>query len=413
MSGGNVNIGGSNDDASYRYKMPRLVTKIEGRGNGIKTVIVNMSDIAKALHIDPAYPTKFFGVELGAQSKYDKANDKSVVNGAHNQKDLANLLNKFIEIFILCPNCHLPEITMSVKKVIKVDCAACGHNDVLRTDHKLSTYILKNPPVASAKMKRVKENVKSREADEAVTEAKLKEKVATKVKKTKKADNEDDVVWFTDTSAEAQKARQAEEMAAMGISGTVEDRIQNIMESGESTGNALLDERAMKESLRELIEEKATSVAEIVSEFRRIQLARNLPESEKYSLLLEVVLDATKPKEIVLQIETRAELLKEFAGSVEKDRLLIGAVEKFIGLDHKESLFSRTLLVFQALYDQEILAEESILAWHDAPADSSFRVDEATATAIREKVDKFVVWLREADEDGEEAEEEEEEEEEE
>jgi translation initiation factor 2 beta subunit (eIF-2beta)/eIF-5 len=24
-----------------------------GRGNGIKTVIVNMSDIAKALHVDP------------------------------------------------------------------------------------------------------------------------------------------------------------------------------------------------------------------------------------------------------------------------------------------------------------------------------------------------------------------------
>jgi translation initiation factor 5 len=406
MSGGNVNIGGSNDDASYRYKMPRLVTKIEGRGNGIKTVIVNMSDIAKALHIDPSYPTKFFGVELGAQSKYDKANDKAVVNGAHNAKDLANLLTKFIEIFILCPNCHLPETTMTVKKGIKVDCAACGYNDVLRTDHKLSTYILKNPPAASAKMKKVKENVKSREADDAVEEAKTK-KVETKVKKSaKKSDGGDDVVWFTDTSEEAQKARQLEEMASMGISGAVEDRIQNIMES-ESSGNTL-DDKAVKEALKEFIEEKkGTSNAEIVSELRRIQLARNLPDPEKYSLLLEAVLDASQPKTIVAQIEANASLLKSFTGSPDKERLFIGAVEKYLGADHKDVLMNRVLLIFQALYDQEILEEENILAWHASPADTSFRVDESVAKSLREKVDKFIEWLQAADEDEEGDEEEE------
>merc|ERR1711959_375099 len=67
-----INIPSSVDDPSYRYKMPRLISKVEGRGNGIKTAIMNMSDVAGALKRPPSYPTKFFGCELGAQSSYSE-----------------------------------------------------------------------------------------------------------------------------------------------------------------------------------------------------------------------------------------------------------------------------------------------------------------------------------------------------
>jgi translation initiation factor 5 len=100
-----LNIGRNQDDASFRYKMPRMQSKIEGRGNGIKTVILNMSEVARALNVDGDYPTKFFGTELGSQSKYDPKEDRAVVNGAHDGLKLAELLNKFIELFILCPKC--------------------------------------------------------------------------------------------------------------------------------------------------------------------------------------------------------------------------------------------------------------------------------------------------------------------
>lgn len=57
---GTYNVNRNVTDAFYRYKMPRLLAKVEGKGNGIKTVIVNMTDIAKSLGRPPTCMKKRF-----------------------------------------------------------------------------------------------------------------------------------------------------------------------------------------------------------------------------------------------------------------------------------------------------------------------------------------------------------------
>ncbi|KAJ7903364.1 domain found in IF2B/IF5-domain-containing protein [Mycena olivaceomarginata] len=116
MASGFVNIRRDVDDKFYRYRMPILLTKIEGKGNGIKTVLPNMSDVARALSRPPSYTTKFFGCELGAQTSTDERNERYIVNGAHDANRLRELLDGFIDKFVLCKSCKNPETELVILK---------------------------------------------------------------------------------------------------------------------------------------------------------------------------------------------------------------------------------------------------------------------------------------------------------
>lgn len=141
--------------------MPELQTKIEGKGNGIKTVIPNMADVARALSRPPAYPTKYFGCELGAQTTLDEKKDRYIVNGAHQAERLRELLFGFIDKFVLCGACRNPETDLVIVKnkdtrsedIIR-DCKACGSSTPVDMRHKLTPYIVKNPPTTNKKGKK-------------------------------------------------------------------------------------------------------------------------------------------------------------------------------------------------------------------------------------------------------------------
>lgn len=115
-----LNVNRKVTDLYYRYKMPRICAKVEGKGNGIKTVIVNMAEVAKALNRPATYPTKYFGCELGAQTQFDHKNERFIVNGSHDSAKLQDLLDGFIRKYVLCPECDNPEtdLLISAKKEI-------------------------------------------------------------------------------------------------------------------------------------------------------------------------------------------------------------------------------------------------------------------------------------------------------
>ena len=139
-----LNIPSYVKDPFYRYKMPKLLTKVEGKGNGIKTVIPNMGDISKALNRPPSYATKFFGFEVGSLTVIDEEHSKYIVNGVHDAEKLQKQLDTFIEKFVLCGRCKNPEtdIVFEGDRVLK-DCKACGEISEVDRIHRLTAFIIK------------------------------------------------------------------------------------------------------------------------------------------------------------------------------------------------------------------------------------------------------------------------------
>lgn len=139
-----LNVNREVTDPNYRYKMPRICAIIEGEGNGTKTVIVNMADVAKALNRPPTYPTRYFGCELGVQAQFDFKNARFTVNGSHDCTKLQDLLDGFIRKYVLCPECDSPDTDLKIcqrKMIITQRCKACDYDGMLKVAHKLDRFI--------------------------------------------------------------------------------------------------------------------------------------------------------------------------------------------------------------------------------------------------------------------------------
>eukprot|EP00029_Vermamoeba_vermiformis_P009035 TRINITY_DN4383_c0_g1_i1.p1 TRINITY_DN4383_c0_g1~~TRINITY_DN4383_c0_g1_i1.p1 ORF type:complete len:213 (+),score=32.42 TRINITY_DN4383_c0_g1_i1:73-639(+) len=133
----------------YRYWMPILLVKVEGRGNG-RTIITNLSEVAASLDRPPAYLMKYIGLELGTRTSEQ---DPFMVPGAHSAESLAKILDGFIDKYVICKTDRNPETSIGItsKGEIRLKCKACGGTTVADMNHKMASYIVKNPPSSEKK----------------------------------------------------------------------------------------------------------------------------------------------------------------------------------------------------------------------------------------------------------------------
>ena len=404
---GYVNIRRDVDDKFYRYRMPILTTKIEGKGNGIKTVVPNMSDVARALCRPPTYPTKFFGCELGAQTTFDEKNDRYIVNGAHEANRLRELLDVFIDKFVLCKSCKNPETELIILKqgrheeIIR-DCKACGERTDIDMRHKLTTFILKNPP-AKATSKRGKKAVagaadgvggsagkRSGSPDEengeegnAASDDELTKKIKAEAADLNAESTMAEDDWAVDTSAQAVKERQKAMEAAMAAASLADD-----------DGGSDDDANSPYAQLGRWIEENKTEDPKAKSG-AILKKASDLGIEKKHRTMT-VLVQTLFTENIVAEIPGYAALFSKLVNGEKHQKALLGGLERFIGLTHP-SLVPAVPKVLMAFYQADILEEDIIKAW--GTHTSKKYVDKETSKKVRKASEPFLKWLEEADDD--------------
>jgi len=391
-----LNVNRNVVDPFYRYKMPRLVAKVEGKGNGVKTVIPNMVDIAKSLERPPTYVTKFFGCELGAQTQFDFKNDRYIVNGVHDAAKLQDMLDIFIKKFVLCEQCDNPETHFKIlekKGTIKSSCAACGHSFMIDMRHKLTTYIIKNPPgqelnahgtsltkrqaKKSERRKAAAENGNDEDDDDANNGT-----MNNSARDDDWGNDDDDEDWGEDVSEEAVKKRMKDL-----TSGVANLAMNDDLEKTETERIDLFHD-FVKKLVDESKDEVAKKDKEIFADAERLDVVNKAP-----IVLCELLFDDS----MVAQIKKFKRVFMRFCHENTKaQKYFMGGFEKTVEL-FRDKLLNKVPVILKVLYDEDIIDEESILDW--AKKVSKKYVSKELSEQIHKKADPFIKWLKEAEEE--------------
>lgn len=118
------------NDEHCRHKMQSIELKLEGSGNGIKTVFPNIDAIANKLQRPAILIVKFLGAELGSISKFEAKDNKHHIMGQFRQSQLQEKVYDFIKKFVLCRNCGDPQTSFLLSgknKTLTMKCVACPH----------------------------------------------------------------------------------------------------------------------------------------------------------------------------------------------------------------------------------------------------------------------------------------------
>jgi len=395
-------------DLFYRYKMRQLTVQTIGNGKMIRTSFTNLDDVAKDLKVPPSYIPHYLGKAIGAQAKYDQnkpAMQRGSISGEHGTKELSGYLVRFIREFVLCGKCKLPELEYVAKKNdLEMRCHGCGWkgtvSGIANMNEKFKRFVYTHAPPRRADTKKPTRGGVVTTTPESNGKSHGKKRGgANNPAGSDPVVDDDGVVWLSDTSEQAMEQRK-ETM--------VPDRLKDLV---AVDGEAIPAEPEAPpkpkpaEVLQSFISKSpAPSNPEIIIEVNRLVAEYGLDAKGCAMLVFDALLSdlaALKDK-----IKPYKDVLVRCIGTDAVAQLVVlTAIEKKLSAEKdakrkEEFITKKAVFAFQELYDEDVIDEETILAWYLPEGASQKKLD-----PLRKALQPFCKWLEEAEEESDEEEE--------
>merc|ERR1711991_887148 len=286
---------------------------------------------------------------------------------------MSDVLDLFIEKFVLCGSCRNPETFMVPSKgQVKLRCISCGNETVCDPKHKLSDYVLKDAARRKLKAKQ--------EAMAAMESKGSKKKSSKKSSKSKKAaageEDDEELEWSVDVSSAAVKARRR---AALGI-------------TDEADGSADKSDQKHRSPEDDFNEYVLNGSGELdMNRLRQLRDALRLAPAELASRVANAIFD---PEQLTKQIIPKAKRWAPFFAENRKnqDALITEVVE--MSLVKEDTLLPKLATVLKGLYDEDYVEEEAILDWY-----SAVPVEDQRMLKAKLKVAPLAKWFQDADDE--------------
>jgi translation initiation factor 2 subunit 2 len=110
-----------------RFTVPAARVYIEGK----TTILENFSEIASTLRREQEHLMKYLLGEIGTAGKIEGS--RAIFNGKFDQSQIAGLISKYTEDYVICSECGKPD-TRLVKdgRILMLRCDACGGHRPVR-----------------------------------------------------------------------------------------------------------------------------------------------------------------------------------------------------------------------------------------------------------------------------------------
>lgn len=380
--------------------MPAIKAKVEGRGNGIKTVVDNCVDVARALQRPSEYVCKHFGFELGAQCQMNAKTERYIVNGSHEASTLQDKLDIFIRNWVLCPSCDNPETSLKCKDgAIQCTCKACGYRGDLKVVGRMAQYILKNSPekfTVGEKAMYKKESAARNTSDD-------KDSAKQKPKNSPKHagwDDSDSFALSTDDNARIDRALKDLNSQMQGLTIGIDDLVEKLEVDKKYEFFVKHAKRIKKDMGDDFAENGASDIACLrdnlqltdgqglwcyCSAFQKWTEKEDKEGKEKK-------ISEKKFMEYLSKFKTHLKALCE--GCDKSQKMMLGVVETVV-YNNKKKCLPYTAHILKQLYDDDILEDTSIVKWAEKP--SKKFVKKNFVEKMVEQCTQLVEWLKEDD----------------